>query len=76
MNEGRQSVHSAPLREGVSNAAHTEAAEALDALLRELAQQRGVHHAVVHVEGGDGEFEWSGAIGEAAPGGRYTSAAA
>lgn len=53
----------------MSNAAHTEAAEALDALLRELAQQRGVHHAVVHVEGGDGEFEWSGAIGEAAPGG-------
>ena len=42
---------------------------ALDAWLRRLVSRRDVAHAVMAVERGDESFRWTGAEGEAAPGG-------
>lgn len=69
MSEGAQSVHSAHRQRRGSATARGEVAEALRDLLSGLVQQRGVRHAVLHVESGDGSFAWSGGVGEAAPGG-------
>ncbi|HEX7706152.1 MAG TPA: serine hydrolase domain-containing protein [Thermoanaerobaculia bacterium] len=40
-----------------------------DQVLQQLVAKRGVRHAVMAVESGDGSFRWSGAVGEATPDG-------
>jgi D-alanyl-D-alanine carboxypeptidase len=47
----------------------TAAATRLDAVLERLVARRGVHHAIVAVERGDGSLRWTGAAGEAHPDG-------
>lgn len=69
MSEGIHSVRSAHRRGRGSAASPWAAAEALQGLLSGLVKQRGVQHAVMHVESGDGSFAWSGGVGEASLGG-------
>lgn len=49
-------------------------AEALNEILDRLVQQRGVHHAVLHVETCDGSFSWASGHGAARPGGQKLTA--
>jgi D-alanyl-D-alanine carboxypeptidase len=50
------------------------AAERLQMLLEQLGSRTHVHHAILAVETGDGDFRWSGAVGEAHPDGTPASA--
>lgn len=43
--------------------------DVLSAILNRLLQRQGVHHAVLHVETGDGSFRWAAGRGPVRPGG-------
>jgi D-alanyl-D-alanine carboxypeptidase len=63
------SAHDASVGFGGASGSGHPLAPRLDALLDELSERRGVHGALMLVATGDGHLHWSGARGEAAPGG-------